>query len=404
MQKWIVTALGALTVASVTMSGCGSPAHQNGYIDKTGALVLDVDKLTPKPLAIGDYSEELAALKYPDKVRVIDKNGQTVFEKPFKTIRTFSEGRAAFSTGSSDSDQKWGYVNTKGDITIKAIYDEVQPFSEGLAAVRLSKDKANGKDAGRWIYIDDSGTRALQDSFEEAGPFSEGFAAVRQNKRMGSINRQGAFVVPCEYDMVYKANDGMIVAAQGKGLSGPEAGQMIEYFDKNGNKITHKEIHPVTLKNLSPMLWTTNTDKALARPLSTFVTPGFCETKSIAESSGKFFIEQQFSARAFAGSFDYIFPVSDGYFVAYSDAGGGKMDYRGGVPEDASGIWNNKQFRFYDAAPFSNGMGLVQETKGGNYGYIDKTANYALKPIYEHARSFKNDRAVVGEMALHDMP
>jgi len=403
MRSWILTAIGALTVSAMTLTGCASASHQNGYIDKTGTLVVDVDKLNPKPLAIGDYSEEMAPLKYEKSISFIDKNGKVLFEKPFRNIRPFFESRAAFAVGSSDADQKWGFIDPKGDTIIKPIYAEVQPFSEGLAAVRLTKDKANGKDGGRWIYIDETGAKAVEQSFEEAGPFSEGFAAVRLNKRMGSISKQGAFLVPDQYEMVYACNDGNIVAAQSKGLSGADAGQSLDIYDKNGNKITHKEIHPVTLQNLSPMLWTTNTDKSLARPLSTYVTPGFCCTKSIAESNGKFFIEQQFSARAFAGSFDYIFPVSDGYFVAYSDANGGKMDYRGGVPEDASGIWNNKQFRFYDAAPFSNGLGMVQETKGGPYGYIDKSANFAIKPSFEHARSFKNDRAVVGDAALHNL-
>jgi hypothetical protein len=88
--------------------------------------------------------------------------------------------------------------------------------------------------------------------------------------------------------------------------------------------------------------------------------------------------------------------------VVYDDSNGGKMDYRGGIPEDAPGIWNSKVFRFWDAAPFSDGLGLVQETKGGPYGYVDKTGNYALKPIYDHARSFKDDRALVGESALHN--
>jgi len=403
MRTLIIAGFSALTVAALTLSGCSSTSHQNGYIDKSGNLVVDIDKLNPKPLAIGDYSEEMAPLKYEKSIAFIDKNGKVLFERPFRNIRPFSESRAAFSVGTGDADQKWGFIDPKGNTIIKPIYAQVKPFSEGFAAVKLSADKANGKDAGRWCYIDENGARAVQQTFEEAGPFADGLAAVKLNKRMGSINTSGAFVVPVEYDVVYDANDGTVVAAQGTGASGPEAAQTVFYFDKSGNKITQKEIHPTTLQNLSPMLWTTNTDKALARPLSTWVTPGFCCTKSIAESNGKFFIEQQFSARAFAGSFDYIFPVSNGYFVAYSDANGGKMDYRGGVPEDASGIWNNKQFRFYDAAPFSDGMGMVQETKGGNYGYIDKSGNFAIKPIFEHARSFKNDRAVVGDSALHDV-
>jgi hypothetical protein len=75
------------------------------------------------------------------------------------------------------------------------------------------------------------------------------------------------------------------------------------------------------------------------------------------------------------------------------------MDYRGGKPEDGDGIWNNTAFRFYDAAPFHSGMGLVQESKGGPYGYINKSGKYAFKTTFEHARSFSDGLALVGSSA-----
>ena len=75
------------------------------------------------------------------------------------------------------------------------------------------------------------------------------------------------------------------------------------------------------------------------------------------------------------------------------------MDYRGGKPEEGDGIWNNTAFRFYDAAPFHDGMGLVQETKGGPYGYINKSGQYAFETTFDHARSFHDGLALVGASA-----
>ena len=43
---------------------------------------------------------------------------------------------------------KWGYVNTKGEIAIPCVYDDANYFFEGLAKV-----KQNGK----WMIIDSNG-------------------------------------------------------------------------------------------------------------------------------------------------------------------------------------------------------------------------------------------------------
>ena len=60
----------------------------------------------------------------------------------------FSNGRAAVQI-----DGKWGFINTKGEVIIKPIYDnpaETPKFSGGLCAMR---DPANNK----WGYIDTMG-------------------------------------------------------------------------------------------------------------------------------------------------------------------------------------------------------------------------------------------------------
>jgi hypothetical protein len=376
MQKWIFTTFSALAMVTAALTGCSAPEHQSGFIDKSGKLIVNVDKLNPKPIAIGDYSEGegLAPVQFASGCGCLDKSGTIVFTRPFRHISQFSEGKAAYSVGDSAKDEKWGYINKKGETVIKPIYAAADKFSEGVAAVRLAPAKADDQTDARWTYIDESGKQIFQQTYDHAGPFSEGLAAVKLKGRMGSINRLGAIVVPAMYDVVYACNDGNIVAAQGNGLTGQTSGQALDYYNKSGNKLSHAEIHPITLQNLRPLLWVQTEKKSgsgvkedeanLRRPLSNFASPGFAETKSISQAGSKFCIAEQFNARAFKGGYDYIFPVSGGFCVVYDDSAGGKMDYRGGIPEDASGIWNSHTFRFWDAAPFSDGLGLVQETVG----------------------------------------
>jgi len=413
MQKWLVGSLSALTIGVFALTGCSTTSSLNGFIDKGGNLVVDVDKLNPKPVAIGDYHEDLAPVEYSGGVGALDKSGRYAFQKPYRHIARFFEGKAAYSVGTSDDDQKWGYLNVRGETVIQPAYSAAKRFSGGLAAVRMPEGSKNAKSGGRWSYIDEHGKQVVPGTFEQADLFAEGLAPVKSGGRMGCIDMQGRFVIPATYDVVYGVNDGNIVAATGDGWTGSNSGQELDYFDKTGHKLAHKVINPTTLENYRPMLWIKSDAKTVAernaeneklsRPLSKFVSPGYSEGKSIGQAGTKFVIEQNFNARAFSGGYDYVFPVSDGFIVVYNDADGGKMDYRGGVPEDASGIWNSKSFRFWDAAPFSNGLGLVEETKNGPYGYIDKTGNFILKPIYPHARPFFDDRALVGESALHDI-
>ena len=68
------------------------------------------------------------------------------------------------------SDFKWGYINKKGQLAIKAKFDECKNFVEGRALVRL-------KDS--WGYLDTTGDLVIPAQYQEAYDFSNGFAAVK---------------------------------------------------------------------------------------------------------------------------------------------------------------------------------------------------------------------------------
>ena len=66
--------------------------------------------------------------------------------------------------------QSWGFVNEAGDVVIEPSYDAVEPFSDGVACVRIGMKKG---------YIDKTGNRVIKLQFDNARPFSEGMAGVR---------------------------------------------------------------------------------------------------------------------------------------------------------------------------------------------------------------------------------
>ncbi len=51
-----------------------------------------------------------------------------------------------------------------------------------------------------------------------------------KNGKMGCIDKTGKFIVPPDYDKVYPANGGIIVAAQGDGSSDDNRDQSLDFW------------------------------------------------------------------------------------------------------------------------------------------------------------------------------
>jgi hypothetical protein len=69
---------------------------------------------------------------------------------------------------------RWGYINGRGQVVIKPLYEKAGPFAEGLSRVALG---------GKWGYINDRGNTVIAPSFDRAFDFSEGLAVVMVKKK-----------------------------------------------------------------------------------------------------------------------------------------------------------------------------------------------------------------------------
>ncbi len=69
---------------------------------------------------------------------------------------------------------KWGYINGRGEVVIKPVYEKAGPFAEGFSRVALG---------GKWGYINDRGITVIAPSFDRAFDFSEGLAVVMVKKK-----------------------------------------------------------------------------------------------------------------------------------------------------------------------------------------------------------------------------
>jgi hypothetical protein len=143
-------------------------------------------------------------------------------------------------------DDKWGYINVRGEVVVPCQYDYASEFSEGLALTRRGFNYESFEESGlqeyvvideqlrevgaiacsywhefsegllafelndKWGYVDASLEIVIPPSFHNAGSFVDGLAwvSVRESRsggvvdRDGIIDRQGKWVIPPIYDSV----------------------------------------------------------------------------------------------------------------------------------------------------------------------------------------------------------
>lgn len=97
----------------------------------------------------------------------------------------FKDGLARIQTAN-----RWGFVDSAGNIAIAPQFDEVSDFSEGYAAAKRDE---------KWGVIDKLGKWVVEPTLEEVGPFSQGLAAAGRDGKTGYIDTAGKWVIAPTY-------------------------------------------------------------------------------------------------------------------------------------------------------------------------------------------------------------
>jgi hypothetical protein len=159
------------------------------------------------------FSDGLAAVRERDLWGFIDSRGREVIPPMFKSAFYFRDGVATAETdgGSVLIDEtgkviargfefthgivaegrvpvgrndKYGYLDLRGNIAIPLTYDDIDTFSRGVASVKKGE---------KWGYIDKDNHTAIPFMFDLAGPFANGLAPARIGNDTGFIDRSGKF-------------------------------------------------------------------------------------------------------------------------------------------------------------------------------------------------------------------
>lgn len=128
-----------------------------GYIDHEGKVVI-----RPQFIWADDFWHGLATAYVCGRAVSVDTSGNLL---PF---RTAIDGQLK----PREAGEKSGFIDASGQFRIAPIFDEVLPFSEGLAAVR---------DGEKWGFIDTSGHLVISPKFKAAYYFREGVSAIESD-------------------------------------------------------------------------------------------------------------------------------------------------------------------------------------------------------------------------------
>lgn len=203
-------------IASVRIGECFAGKGRSGFIDRTGNYIFDCDET----LTYTQFHDGLMPVKKEDKWGYMNTKGEWAIAPRFKDAEHFSDGLA----GVWIDDETTGYINTAGEwmIRLKGSRPHFEGFSEGLAPVF-------GHDERKFGFINRSGELVIPPRFDEARSFSEGLAAVCivgkdktgwPQRRWGAIDHGGKLVVPAEYKTVWSFREGMakVVNEEGNGF------------------------------------------------------------------------------------------------------------------------------------------------------------------------------------------
>jgi len=354
-----------------------------GYMRPSGEVIVPAELQS----ALDFQNDRLALIQQGSKWGVIDNKGQVVIRAEYDSLGNFNLGLAPFK-----KNNKWGYIDKTQSIIIPAQFDMADTFTDnGRARVRLK---------GKYGFINRNGIFVIYPEFDAAENFDRhGFAKVkiaspntdfntrkRLNKfRTGLIDDLGATVIPLKFDQI---NDytpaGFIVKYQGKsGL-----------YDKYG--------------------------KGVLPPIYDRVLINVHDTNFHLQKSGKHGLVDFNGEIVLPFEYDFIiyFEKSE-LVVVHRDGQSGFANRRGKIviPIKFESAWPLDDYGFarvkvdgkwgyidktgkmvipakYDEVSTFGGAGLAAVKTSGKWGYINQTGDMVIQPKYQLATV--NPKAITG--------
>lgn len=332
-----------------------------------------------------------------DKYGFINTKGNEVVPLIYDSVEDFSEGLAAVSTnyqyvddslwnGAVVNAAKYGFVNKTGEVVIPLIYDGISGIQISLGGLYgtkygFSQGAASVCKDGKWGAIDQQGNVIVPFTYDGLSGFCDGLAKASKNDKSGFVDKQGEVVIPITYDMADDFSEGYTTV--GKNDSNSKNYVQWGVIDRRG-KLVVPMIYNAIYSFSEGMARVANTSDG------TFYKYGFIDT------TGKLVVPMIYnSAGDFSGGMASVGINDERFSVSFKNKYG-FIDKAGKIVIPIS----------YDSVrDFSDGLALagrnisdlnVQFSEPPEYGYIDTNGNTVIPMIYGYdTTSFSDGVAVV---------
>ncbi|HNX89386.1 MAG TPA: WG repeat-containing protein [Paludibacteraceae bacterium] len=286
------------------------------------------------------FENGLSEVKSDKKVALIDKLGNQII--PFK----YANDHYHFYCGLAlvNFNDKFGYINNSGEEVIPVIYEDASHFEEDIAKVKFN---------GKYGFINSKGEVAIPIIYDNSDIyFHNNLAKVILGQKSGFIDKKGKVAIPLLYDEVWSFNDG---------LARVRIGKYVGFIDTNGS-----EVIPVIYENLD-IDFPVTLSKVMRNGLW-----GFIDTKAKEVISLKY---------------DKVSSFSEGLAIVYRD----------GICKliDENECIVNSNLPLYDIGELKFSENLARVKLNEKFGYINKTGQQIISPLFDKANHFVGGLAIV---------
>lgn len=191
----------------------GGYKHVQGFIDKTGKVVIPVKYEVTHGMEGGDYrnfSDGVVAVYKNGKYGYMNKQQKLVVAHKYDYVLDFTDG-----VGVVSNNGLYGVVDATGKVVVPVKHSFISTYSSGLAPYGVEKSDGNSQ----YGFIDKKGAVAIKPIWSDVYSFSEGLAAVKvgdgNSSKWGVIDTKGKYVVKPQYDevIIQTENDEFLIEA-----------------------------------------------------------------------------------------------------------------------------------------------------------------------------------------------
>lgn len=330
--------------------------------------------IAPNIYSAVDRFHDNYCLVYDDSSRcgMIDRDGNIIVPCLYDALEYPSENRIL-----AVKDGRMGHLDLQGNIVIPISYLSAGSFSEGLAPALIIIDSFSSA----CTFIDSNGHQVFPPIYQNVMPFYEGYAPVRLYDRWGMIDKQGNEVLTTKYEYLTLNRDGHFFAGDEYGMA---------LFDYSMKPVTpfvytktsvYADGRVAVCRNgkfgfldtrgreVIPCQYDEVNDFFLGR--AKVVANGHC---GIIDTLGNIILPIEYDDDIPMGG-KYIY--ADSLALVEKDGRMGYIDLDGNIAIP---------FYFDRAFPFSEGLAVARHQ--GLWGYIDTHGEVYIPFIFDHASPF----------------